>query len=219
MAIHGLMPGARSFGSALLQETGCPIDEGNRFARLPRRGRKKRTTRRDKHAIPAPDLVNRDFCATAPDRIWTADITYVHTQEGSLYLAFILDVYSRKVVGWSMATHLRTELVVDALEMALWRRNPEVGLIHHTDRGAQHSIRPSHSARGLGVGIVASMGRTGSALDERHLRSLCGEFEVRASSPASLRQPGGYQDGRLRLRGRILQPGSTSLVIRLSEPG
>jgi putative transposase len=129
-----------------------------------RRGRKKRTTRRDKDAIPAPDLVNRDFCATAPDRIWTADITHVHTQEGFLYLAFILDVYSRKVVGWSMATHLPTELVVDALEMALWRRNPDVGLIHHTDRGAQYTAL-SFGKRLEDAGIVASMGRTGSALD------------------------------------------------------
>lgn len=88
------------------------------------RGRRKRTTRRDKHAIPAANLVKRNFCATAPDRIWTADITYVPTQEGFLYLTFILDVYSRKVVGWSIATRLRTELVVDALEMALWRRKP-----------------------------------------------------------------------------------------------
>ena len=129
-----------------------------------RRGRKKRTTRPDKHAVPAPDLVNRDFCTTAPDTIWTADITYVHTQEGFLYLAFILDVYSRKIVGWSMATHLRTELVVDALEMALWRRNPEVGLIHHTDRGAQYTAL-SFGKRLEDAGIVPSMGRTGSALD------------------------------------------------------
>ena len=98
------------------------------------RGRRKRTTRRGKYAISAPDLVNRNFTAEAPDRVWTADITYVHTREGFLYLAFILDVYSRRVVGWSMATHLRTELVVDALEMALWRRKPAAGLIHHTDR-------------------------------------------------------------------------------------
>jgi putative transposase len=88
------------------------------------RGRKKRTTRRDKHAVFAADLVKRHFCAIAPDKLWTADISYVHTQEGFVYLAFILDVYSRKVVGWSMASHLRTELVVDALEMSLWRRKP-----------------------------------------------------------------------------------------------
>jgi putative transposase len=128
------------------------------------RGRKKRTTRRDPHARPAADLVKRNFTAVAPDRVWTADITYVHTQEGFLYLAFILDVYSRRVVGWSMATHLRTELVVDALEMALWRRKPGAGLIHHTDRGAQYTAL-SFGKRLEEAGIVPSMGRAGSALD------------------------------------------------------
>lgn len=128
------------------------------------RGRRKRITRRDKHATPAPDLVKRDFAATAPNRLWTADITYIHTWDGFLYLAFILDVYSRHVVGWSMATHLRTELVVDALEMALWRRNPDVGLIHHTDRGVQYTAL-SFTKKLEEAGIVASMGRVGSALD------------------------------------------------------
>lgn len=129
-----------------------------------RRGRKKRTTRRDKHAVPAPDLVNRNFTAAAPDRVWTADITYVHTREGFLYLAFILDVYSRRVVGWAMASRLRTGLVVDALEMALWRRKPAAGLIHHTDRGVQYTAL-SFGKRLEEVGIVPSMGRAGSALD------------------------------------------------------
>jgi putative transposase len=129
------------------------------------RGRKKRTTtRRDEHAVPAPDLVKRNFRAIAPDKLWAADITYVHTQEGFVYLAFIVDVYSRKVVGWSMASHLRAELVVDALEMALWRRKPDAGLIHHTDRGAQYTAL-SFGKRLEEAGIVASMGRTGSALD------------------------------------------------------
>jgi putative transposase len=108
--------------------------------------------------------VKRNFAAAAPNKIWTADITYVHTQEGFLYLAFILDVYSRKVVGWSMATHLRTELVVDALEMALWRRKPNAGLIHHTDRGSQYTAL-SFGKRLEEAGIVPSMGRAGSALD------------------------------------------------------
>jgi putative transposase len=128
------------------------------------RGRKKRTTRRDKHAVPAADLVKRNFYAIAPDKLWTADITYVGTQEGFLHLAFILDVYSRKVVGWSMANYLRTELVVDALEMALWRRKPDAGLIHHTDRGAQYTAL-SFGKRLEEAGIVPSMGRAGSALD------------------------------------------------------
>lgn len=128
------------------------------------RGRKKRTTRRDPRATPAVDLVKRNFTAPAPDRVWTADITYVHTREGFLYLAFILDVYSRRVVGWSMANHLRTELVVDALEMALWRRKPNTGLIHHTDRGAQYTAL-SFGKKLEESGIIPSMGRTGSALD------------------------------------------------------
>lgn len=128
------------------------------------RGRRKGITRRDKHAVPAADLVKRNFAAAAPDRVWTADITYVHTREGFLYLAFILDVYSRRVVGWAMATHLRTELVVDALEMALWRRKPGAGLIHHTDRGVQYTAL-SFGKKLEEAGIVASMGRTGSALD------------------------------------------------------
>jgi putative transposase len=102
--------------------------------------------------------------ATAPDRLWTADITYVHTDEGFLYLAFVLDVYSRRVVGWSMADHLRTELVVDALEMALWRRKPKAGLVHHSDRGVQYTAL-SFGKKLEDAGIVPSMGRAGSALD------------------------------------------------------
>jgi putative transposase len=92
--------------------------------------------------------VNRNFTAEAPDRVWTADITYIHTREGLLYLAFILDVYSRRVVGWSMATHLRMELVVDALEMALWRRKPALQGSFTTPT-EERSTRPSPSARGL----------------------------------------------------------------------
>ena len=130
------------------------------------RGRRRRrhTTRQDPLAIPAPDLVKRNFAAPAPNRLWTADITYLHTDEGFLYLAFILDVYSRRVVGWSMASHLRRELVADALQMALHRRNPSIGLIHHSDRGAQYTAL-SFGKRLEEAGIVPSMGRAGSALD------------------------------------------------------
>jgi putative transposase len=128
------------------------------------RGRKRRTTRRDPRAGPAPDLVKRDFRATSPNRLWTADITYVPTDQGFLYLAFVLDVYSRRIVGWSMASHLRTELVVDALEMAVWRRKPAAGLVHHSDRGVQYTAF-SFGKRLEEVGIFPSMGRAGSALD------------------------------------------------------
>jgi transposase InsO family protein len=92
----------------------------------------------------APDLIGRNFASEEPDRLWVADITYVRSTEGFVYLAFILDACSRKVVGWSMATHLRTELVVDALQMAIARRKPSPGLVHHSDRGVQYtSLCPS----------------------------------------------------------------------------
>ena len=126
--------------------------------------RRKHTTRRDPLAIPAPDLVERNFMAAAPNKLWTADITYLPTDEGFLYLAFVLDVYSRKVVGWSMANHLRSELVAAALEMALRRRNPSAGLIHHSDRGSQYTAL-SFGKKLQEAGIVPSMGRVGSALD------------------------------------------------------
>jgi len=81
--------------------------------------------------------VKRNFAVPVPDLLWTADITYLYTDEGFLYLAFMLDVYSRKVVGWSMASHLRTELVIDVLEMAVWRKKSAAGLVRHSDRGVQ----------------------------------------------------------------------------------
>ncbi|HEX2738935.1 MAG TPA: IS3 family transposase, partial [Rubrobacter sp.] len=93
------------------------------------RGKRIATTHRSKRAAPADDLVKRGFRATKIDRIWVADITYVATDEGFLYLAFILDVYSRRIVGWAMENHLRTEIVVDALQMAIWRRKPAPGLV------------------------------------------------------------------------------------------
>jgi putative transposase len=125
------------------------------------RGRKKGTTRRGKRAS-AKDLVKRNFAATKIDRVWVADITYIATGEGFLYLAFILDVYSRRIVGWAMGSHLRTELVVDALQMAVWRRKPVPGLVHHSDQGV-HYTSLSFSERLREVGIKPPMGRTGSA--------------------------------------------------------
>ena len=126
------------------------------------RGKKRRTTCRDPRAAPAPDLLRRDFIAAQPNKVWLADITYIPTQEGFLYLAFILDAHSRKIVGWSMDSHMRTELVVDALQMAVWRRKPSAGLVHHSDRGAQYTAI-SFGKHLEEVGIVPSMGRTGTA--------------------------------------------------------
>ncbi|MCA1837365.1 MAG: IS3 family transposase [Gemmatimonadaceae bacterium] len=143
--------------------------------------RRKHTTRQDPFAIPAPDLVKRNFAAAAPNKLWTADITYVNTDEGFLYLAFILDVYSRRVVGWSMANHLRSELVAAALEMAIHRRNPSAGLIHHSDRGSQYTAL-SFGKKLEEARIVPSMGRVGSALDnaisESFVSTLKSELHV-----------------------------------------
>ncbi len=134
------------------------------------RGRRRGTTRRGKRA-PVEDLVKRNFAATEADRVWVADITYVATREGFLYLAFILDVHSRRIVGWAMENHLRTELVVDALQMAVWRRKPAPGLVHHSDQGVQYTSL-SFSERLREVGIAPSMGRTGSALDNAMAESF-----------------------------------------------
>jgi len=135
------------------------------------RGRRKRTTRRSGRAVPAEDLLHRSFAATQVDRVWVADITYVSTREGFLYLAFILDVHSRRIVGWAMERHLRTELVMDALGMAVWRRKPTPGLVHHSDQGVQYTAL-SFTERLREVGITPSMGRTGSALDNAMAESF-----------------------------------------------
>ncbi|BFV57647.1 hypothetical protein KCMC57_up27510 [Kitasatospora sp. CMC57] len=103
------------------------------------RGRRRRTTIPEPTAPRPPDLVDRDFTAERPDQLWLADMTYVRTWSGWVYVAFVLDVFSRTIVGWQVADHMRTELPLDALEMALWRRRIKKGsgLIHHSDRGSQ----------------------------------------------------------------------------------
>ncbi len=151
------------------------------------RGRRKGTTRRNKRAAPAEDLVKRNFAATVMDRVWVADITYVATREGFLYVAFILDVHSRKIIGWAMENHLKTELVVDALQMAVWKRRPAPGLVHHSDQGAQYTAL-SFGERLREVGITPSMGRTGSALDnamaESFVSTLKAELVSRLEFPS-----------------------------------
>jgi putative transposase len=112
----------------------------------------------------APDLVRRVFRAPAPDRLWVADITELPTAEGPLYLAAIVDVFSRACVGWSMADHLRTSLMLAAVEAALDRRRPTPGLVHHSDRGTQYTSL-ALAARLEQAGIAASMGVPGSGLD------------------------------------------------------
>ncbi len=128
------------------------------------------TTVRDKRVRPAPDLVDRNFSAEGRDRLWVADITYIPTWAGFLYLAVVLDAWSRRVVGWSMATHLRTELVLEALNMALEQRRPE-GVIHHSDQGTQYTSI-AFGLRCREARVRPSMGSVGDCFDN----ALCESF-------------------------------------------
>ena len=132
--------------------------------------RKKYRTTCDKDARPAPDLVERKFEATGPDQLWVADITYIPTWSGFLYLAVVLDVWSRRVVGWAMASHLRTELVLDSLEMAVGQRKPS-DVIHHSDQGTQYTSI-AFGLRCREVGVQPSMGSVGDAYDN----AMCESF-------------------------------------------
>jgi putative transposase len=128
-------------------------------------------------ATTAPDLVRRDFSSAAPDRLWVADITDLPTGEGPLHLAAIVDVFSRRVVGWSMADHLRTSLVLAALDAVLASREPGPGLVHHSDRGTQYTSL-ALGARLSEAGIAASMGSPGTAYDNALAESFFASLET-----------------------------------------
>jgi putative transposase len=145
-----------------------------------------RTTVRDRAAAPAPDLVNRTFRADTPDRLWVADITYLPTWQGFLYLAVVVDACSRMVVGWAMAGHLRTELIEAAVEMAVSRRRPAAGLVHHSDRGTQYTSI-AFGLRCRSAGIVQSMGRTGDAYDNAMAESFFATLETELIDRSSWR--------------------------------
>ncbi len=134
------------------------------------RRRKVVTTVRDADSRPAPDLVDRQFKATGPDQLWVADITYISTWSGMLYLAVVVDVWSRRVVGWAMATHLRSELVVAAMNMALMQRRPHA-VIHHSDQGSQYTSL-AFGQRCREAGVRPSMGSVGDCYDN----ALCESF-------------------------------------------
>lgn len=133
------------------------------------------TTVRDKTREPAPDLVQRDFEAAGPNQLWVADITYIPTWTGYLYLAVVLDAWSRRVVGWAMATHLRTELVLEALGMAVRQRQPQ-GVIHHSDQGCQYTSI-AFGRRCREAGVRPSMGSVGDAYDNAMCESFFATLE------------------------------------------
>jgi len=145
------------------------------------RGKVKRTTVAAEVAARPGDLLDRDFTAPAPNRRWVADITYVATWTGFVYVAFVLDLYSRRVVGWRVSNSLRTDLALDALEHGLWQRQREqrdvTGLVHHSDRGVQYlAIR--YSERLAAAGAVASVGSKGDSYDNAAAESLNGLYKT-----------------------------------------
>ncbi len=140
------------------------------------RGAKRRTTVPDPAAPKPPDLVKRAFAAARPNRLWVSDITYVRTWEGWAYVAFVTDVFSRRILGWQLASHLRTDLPLDALEMAVYQRRPGEELIHHSDRGGQyHSIR--YTERLAQIGAAASVGSVADSYDNSLAESVNATFK------------------------------------------
>ena len=162
-----------------------------------RRHRKTRLTRRDRDARPAPDLANRNFVAEGPDQLWVADLTYVRTKAGWLYVAVVLEAWSRLVVGWAMETHLRSELVEKALAMAVIRRQPKQ-VIHHSDQGAQYTST-AFGKRCREVGVRPSMGSVGDAYDNAICESFFADARVRVAGPSPVPESESGEAGRLRL--------------------
>jgi putative transposase len=133
------------------------------------------TTRRDKEARSAPDLVERNFTAERPNQLWVADITFIPTSTGFLYLAVVLDAWSRRIVGWAMETHLRTDLVLAALDMAIAQRRPR-NVIHHSDQGSQYTAL-AFGGRCREAGVRPSMGSVGDAYDNAMCESFFATLE------------------------------------------
>jgi putative transposase len=160
----------------------CQIERlmaANAICGAKRRGRPWRTTIPGPEAARSPDLVNRDFSAVAPDRCWVADFTYIRCWEGVVFFSFVLDVYSRMIVGWQFAAHMRTSLVGDALDMAVSARRPDEDglLIHHSDRGSQYTSADFTDALD-DHGILASLGSVGDAYDNAMAESFVDTFKT-----------------------------------------
>ena len=203
-AIHAELKG--SYGSPRitkeLRDRGFPASKG-RVERLMRengiRARHKRrfkATTDSKHSLPvAPNLLDRNFTPAAPNQVWTADLTYIWTDEGWLYLAVVLDLFNREVVGWSIKPRMTADIVIDALTMAWFRKKPAPGLIHHSDRGSQYASH-AFQARLQEYRMVCSMSRKGNCWDnaptESFFNSLKNErvhgtrYSTRAAAEADL---------------------------------
>jgi putative transposase len=178
--------GYRRMWKALLrageQVSRCRVQRLMRTHRIvgaKRRGKPWRTTRPDAQAHRRPDLVRRDFTASGPNQLWVADLSYLRCWQGVVFFAFVIDAFSRRVVGWQLASHMRTTLVLDALRMALQRRDAgaDVQLVHHSDRGSQYtSIDYTQTLDDHGV--LASVGSVGDAYDNALAESFVDSFKT-----------------------------------------
>lgn len=148
-------------------------------ARQPRRFARTTDSQHDRPV--AENVLNQQFKAKAPDQVWTADITYIDTVEGWLYLAVVMDVFSRRIVGWAMDSRMPTSLVANALTMALGRRQPTTGLLHHSDRGSQYASQ-DYQDRLKGAGIQVSMSRAGNCYDNAMQESFFGTLKCECAS-------------------------------------
>ncbi len=192
-------------------------DAGPGAARRRRRGPQAAPHDDPRQDIRPEDLLDRDFTAPAPDTRWVADITYVPTWVGFVYVAFVIDVYSRRIVGWRVSPTLRTDLALDALEMAIWQRQQEghalAGLVHHSDRGVQYlSIR--YTERLAEAGVTASVGSRRRLLRQRRGRGPQPAVQDRAHPPArAVAKPRArrVRDPRM---GRLVQPATAALLVR-----
>jgi putative transposase len=144
-----------------------------------RRGKPWRTTRPDLDARRRPDLVQRNFCVDEPDRLWVADLSYLRCWQGLVFFSFVIDAFSRRVVGWQLASHMRTTLVLDALRMALGQRRPgaDVALVHHSDRGSQYTSI-DYTQTLTDHGVLASVGSVGDAYDNALAESFVDSFKT-----------------------------------------
>lgn len=179
-------PASKERVERLMRENGIRARHKKRF----------KATTDSKHSLPvAPNLLDRDFTPAAPNRVWTADMTYIWTDEGWLYLAVVLDLFNREVVGWSIKPRMTSDIVIDALAMAWFRRKPAPGLIHHSDRGSQYASH-AFQARLEEYGMTCSMSRKGNCWDnaptESFFNSLKNErvhgtrYSTRADAEADL---------------------------------
>jgi putative transposase len=214
LAANGIRVGRKRV-ARLMRQAGVAGVSRRRFVTTTVRGDRRQ----------APDLVDRDFTAEGPDRLWVADITYIPTWTGFLYLAVVLDAYSRRIVGWSMATTLASQLVLDALDMALQTRRPQ-GVIHHSDQGSQYtSIEFGQRCRDAGV--RPSMGSVGDAGacpragvagpgGQRDVREFLRYARMRAARAKPVQDTGRGAQCRVQLHRRFLQPATSPLLDRLS---